>query len=151
MSATLQREAWDALNRVLDPCSVFNGTRLSLVELGMVEEVRIENGRADILLFLDDPTCLLFFEIHRMVVAEVGAISGVDEVSVELKADEIWTEERMTRTGRERLEAVRDRRRELRRAHGSAAPGWPLPRVSMHGIPLPIVAEEGRCAGKTTG
>ena len=104
-----------AIDTVLDPCSVFNGTRLSLIELGMVERVTIEDeGRVHILLFLDDPTCMLFFEINRMLDEAVRKVPGVTKVSVEIKADDIWTEDRMTTTGRTRLEAFRAKRREVR-------------------------------------
>jgi metal-sulfur cluster biosynthetic enzyme len=115
MSEPGHAEVMAAIDTVLDPCSVFNGTRLSLIELGMVERVTIEDGgRVHILLFLDDPTCMLFFEINRMLDEAVSALPGVTKVAVEIKADEIWTEDRMTTTGRTRLEAIRAKRRQQR-------------------------------------
>jgi len=115
MSEPGHAEVMAAIDTVLDPCSVFNGTRLSLIELGMVERVTIEDGgRVHILLFLDDPTCMLSFEINRMLDEAVSALPGVTKVSVEIKADELWTEDRMTRNGRTRLEAFRAKRRQLR-------------------------------------
>ena len=113
MSEPTHGEVFAAIDTVLDPCSVFNGTRLSLNELGMIDRVTIEDGRVHILLFLDDPTCMLFFEINRMLDEAVSAVPGVTKVSVEIKADEIWTEDRMSPKGRTRLEAFRARRREL--------------------------------------
>jgi metal-sulfur cluster biosynthetic enzyme len=115
MSEPGHAEVMAAIDTVLDPCSVFNGTRLSLIELGMVERVTIEDeGKVHILLFLDDPTCMLFFEINRMLDEAVRTVPGVTKVSVEIKADEIWTEDRMTTTGRTRLETFRAKRRQLR-------------------------------------
>jgi metal-sulfur cluster biosynthetic enzyme len=114
MSEPTHADVFAALDTVLDPCSVFNGTRLSLVELGMIDTVTIEDGKVHILLFLDDPTCMLFFEINRMLDEAVMAVPGVTKVSVEIKADDIWTEDRMTSKGRTRLEAFRARRRQLR-------------------------------------
>jgi metal-sulfur cluster biosynthetic enzyme len=128
-----------AIDTVLDPCSVFNGTRLSLIELGMVEEVTVEEGHVHVLLFLDDPTCLMFFEITRMLKEAVGAIPGVTDVTVDIKADEIWTEDRMTEKGRARLEDVRSKRREVHERLGRAAPGWPLPDVAPSGVALPML------------
>jgi metal-sulfur cluster biosynthetic enzyme len=139
MASPTNDQVWAALDTVLDPCSVFNGTRLSMVELGMVESVTIEEGEVHILLFLDDPTCLLFFEINRMIEEAVGAIEGVTKVSVDLKADDIWTEDRMTEDGRARLHAVRERRREAHERHGTRAPGWPLPNAGISGQPLPMM------------
>jgi metal-sulfur cluster biosynthetic enzyme len=149
VSAPDEQQVWDALERVIDPCSAFNGTHLSLVELGMIEAVTIERGDVEVLLFLDDPTCVLFFEINRMISEEVGALEGVSAVSVKLKADEVWTEDRMTERGRSRLQAVRSQRRELHRRHGAKTPGWPLPMVQLAGDPLPM-SQEAACSSTST-
>jgi metal-sulfur cluster biosynthetic enzyme len=122
----LQAQVDEALGTVLDPCSVFNGTRLSIVELGMVDKVEVdEDGDVFVRLFLDDPTCIFFFEINRMLKEAIGAVEGVGEIEVEIKADELWTEARMRPAARRRLE----RFRAAKRASGEPASGTPLPMV----------------------
>ncbi|HEY5331963.1 MAG TPA: iron-sulfur cluster assembly protein [Solirubrobacterales bacterium] len=146
MSSSLDNQVAAALNTVLDPCSVFNGTRLSIVELGMVDEVVVDDG-GDVLvrLFLDDPTCIFFFEISRMVKEAIGQIEGVGAIDLEIKADEIWTEDRMDPAARERLASIRAKRSELSEERGVAA-GWPLPMVDagITGTPLPMAKETVR-------
>lgn len=148
MSDPVHDGVMEALGTVMDPCSVFNRTNLSLIELGMVDAVTVhEGGRVHIRLFLDDPTCIFFFEIHRMLNEAVCGVEGVTEIEVELKADEIWTEERMTHGGRTRLNRIRLERREAHGRDGAAAPGWPLPMVdaeSPTGPALPMAAERRR-------
>jgi metal-sulfur cluster biosynthetic enzyme len=124
-----------ALETVLDPCSVYNGTRLSLPELGMIDRVEVgEHGDVVVGLFLDDPTCIFFFEITRMIKEAVAPLAGVASVDFEIKADEIWTEDRMRPVARERLEGIRRERRDLHARDGAAA-GWPLPMVASGSAP----------------
>jgi metal-sulfur cluster biosynthetic enzyme len=137
----------EALGTVQDPCSVFNRTNLSLIELGMIDEVSVgEGGRVHIRLFLDDPTCIFFFEIHRMLQEAVSKVDGVEHIDVEIKADEIWTEERMTHGGRSRLNRIRRERREAHARDGLGAPGWPLPMVPSEattaGPALPMAGKD---------
>jgi metal-sulfur cluster biosynthetic enzyme len=140
-AATLRPQVEEALGTVLDPCSVFNGTRLSIVELGMVDEVKVEeSGDVFVRLFLDDPTCIFFFEINRLMKEAVEKVDGVGEIEVEIKADEVWTEDRMKPRAKERLEQIRATRRKLSDEQGAAA-GWPLPMVDPDPQPqsLPLV------------
>jgi metal-sulfur cluster biosynthetic enzyme len=147
VSDRIHGDVMEALGTVMDPCSVFNRTNLSLIELGMVDEVTVgAEGRVHIRLFLDDPTCIFFFEIHRMLQEAVGQVEGVEHIDVEIKADEIWTEERMTHGGRTRLNRIRRQRREAHGREGAAAPGWPLPMVPAEaaatGPALPMARED---------
>jgi len=149
MSGSIYEDVMAALGTVLDPCSVFNRTNLSLIDLGMVDEVTVrEGGRVHIRLFLDDPTCIFFFEIHRMLSEAVNRVDGVTDIEVEIKADELWTEARMTRYGRKRLTGIRRERSEALGRDGAAAPGWPLPMVEAETVPagavLPMVTEGSR-------
>jgi metal-sulfur cluster biosynthetic enzyme len=127
----LRHEVDQALGRVLDPCSVFNGSNLSLADLGMVERVDIVEGEVNVQLFLDDPTCLFYFEITRNIRAELEALEGVCAVTFEMKVDEIWTEDRMLPVARQRLQ--------LRRAGAQARRG------ATGLVPLPMAQQdEGR-------
>ncbi len=135
MKANTHDEVMAALDSVLDPCSVFNRTHLSLVELGMVDRVTVgDDGRVHVLLFLDDPTCIFFFEIYRMLAEAVSQVHGVTGVEVEVKADEVWTEERMSSSGRSRLAQIRAQRKTATQDGEAAVPGWPLPMVPAESV-----------------
>jgi metal-sulfur cluster biosynthetic enzyme len=128
-----------ALETVLDPCSVFNGTRLSLPELGMVDRVEVD-GEGNVLvgLFLDDPTCIFFFEITRLIKEAVEPVAGVAGIDFDIKADEVWTEDRMRPAARQRLDGIRRARRDVHAREGAAA-GWPLPMLPA----LPMAEKPG--------
>jgi Mrp family chromosome partitioning ATPase len=68
-----------ALERVMDP-----ELHRNLIELGMVREVRIEDGQVDISLALTTLGCPLRGQIVDDVKATVGALEGVKTVDVEL-------------------------------------------------------------------
>lgn len=129
MSTSLRDEVAAAVATVKDPCSLFNRTDMNLFELGMIHELTVGDGGAvHIELFLDDPTCIFFFEINRMLREAVTKVPGVSEFSVDIKTDEVWTEERMSPAGSEKLARVRGERQQAARG-GSL--GWPLPALAM--------------------
>jgi Mrp family chromosome partitioning ATPase len=68
-----------ALEGVMDP-----ELHKSLIELGMVRQVRIEDGRVDITLALTTLACPLKDQIVGDVKAAVGALEAVEGVAVEL-------------------------------------------------------------------
>lgn len=110
---TLADQVRAELDTVLDPCSIYNGTRLSFVELGMVERISTPApGQVTVRMLLDDPVCLYVSRIHDEVRAAALRVPGVDSVEIEFSGDEIWTDDRAAPAVRER---IRERREQLRR------------------------------------
>jgi len=68
----------DALRPVQDP-----ELRRSIVDLGMVREVRIDGPRASVQVALTVPGCPMKAEIQQSVAAAVKALDGVDATDVE--------------------------------------------------------------------
>jgi metal-sulfur cluster biosynthetic enzyme len=101
-----------AITSVVDPCSRYNGSQLNLVELGMVDSIRISDGTIGIRLLLDDPMCMYTFLIQKEIRDAVGSLPGVDAVVIEVLADQIWSEQRMSDAARDRLAIHRDERRQ---------------------------------------
>lgn len=100
-ASALQRQVWDALDGVLDPCSRFNGSYLSFVALGMIDEVRVDDaGVVHVRLLLDDPTCLYMVEIHHEVREAVCSVPGVTSVEISVRGDELWDSTRLTPAAR---------------------------------------------------
>jgi metal-sulfur cluster biosynthetic enzyme len=99
---------WRALHGVIDPCSRFNGSRLSLFALGMIDDVSVDaDGVAQIRLLLDDPTCLYLVEIHKEISAAAVSVPGVTAANVTVAGDELWTRDRLTPEARAKLERGR--------------------------------------------
>jgi metal-sulfur cluster biosynthetic enzyme len=101
-----------ALDSAIDPCSAVNGTRLSLLELGMIDDVAMdEPGHVTVLLLLDDPVCLYASVICQEVTRVLLAVDGVDSVDVSIRSDAIWTEDRMSESAQAKMTDWRTRRR----------------------------------------
>jgi len=102
-SESIGREAaWAAINEVIDPCSQLNGSHLGLVDLGMVKHVAVDGRSARITLLLDDPVCIYTFVIQHEI-RQALEQRGITDVDIEIRADELWTAERLTDVARVRL------------------------------------------------
>lgn len=111
MTAT-SADIYEQLATVYDTCSVFNGTNLNIVEMGLVEDVEHDGGDVRIRLLLTDPICLYQFEMRAQIVEKLSALPGIDHVHVEPVAGKLWWPERMAPPARKRLEELRRRRLE---------------------------------------
>ena len=112
LSPRLRAEVEKALGSVLDPCSVFNGTRLSFLELGMIQSLESRyTGHIGVRLLLDDPVCIYLGQITHEVREAILTLDGVDSVDVEYSGDDIWTEELASESTRARILARREQLR----------------------------------------
>lgn len=100
-------DIYRALATVHDTCSVFNGTNLDIVEMGLVHDVEQNGGTVRIRLLLTDPMCLYLFEMRSQIIAALEPLPGVEAVEVTPVAGKLWWPERMTPTARERLDRLR--------------------------------------------
>jgi metal-sulfur cluster biosynthetic enzyme len=117
-----REQIFERLGTVYDTCSVFNGTRLDIVEMGLVHDVEQDGGRVRVRLLLTDPMCLYLFEMRAQIIEALSALPGVEHVEVEPVAGKLWWPERMTPAARERLQHRRRERLEqlgLTPAHAS--------------------------------
>lgn len=96
-----ERRVVDALTDVLDPCSCFTDEPVDIVDLGLVEDVRVEDGTAEVELLLTSPGCTYLPYIERDVEETVQRVEGVHAVEVIQITDQIWTRERMADDVRE--------------------------------------------------
>jgi metal-sulfur cluster biosynthetic enzyme len=102
-----EAQIYDALSTVYDTCSLFNGTNLNIVEMGLVHDVEQEGSTIRVRLLLTDPMCLYQFEMRAQIIEALAALPSVDTVHVEPIAGKLWWPERMTHDARARLERVR--------------------------------------------
>jgi ring-1,2-phenylacetyl-CoA epoxidase subunit PaaD len=78
---------------------------ISIVDLGIVEDVRIEAGTGSVSIDLV-PTfvgCPALYVIEEQVRRRVGALPGVDTVAVQFRYDPPWTVDRISAEGRKTL------------------------------------------------
>jgi metal-sulfur cluster biosynthetic enzyme len=98
-----------ALDEVIDPCSEANGTDLSVVEMGLVDRVAVDDGSAVVRLRLTSPHCTMLPYFEEEIERRVGALTGVDSVTVEADDGLQWGPELMSDEARERRAARRRR------------------------------------------
>lgn len=109
----LEIEAWAALERIYDPCSVATRSPLNIVDMGLVREVEVDGERnVRVSICPTSPSCMLMASITEGAEEELRRIEGAAGVEVKIDADFFWTPEAMT----ERGEAELARHREARSA-----------------------------------
>nr|MBO2507338.1 phenylacetate-CoA oxygenase subunit PaaJ [Bacillota bacterium] len=91
-----------ALDEVMDP--EIRG--LSLVDLGMVERVEVDGGQVRVQLIPTYVGCPALGLMKADVERRLAAVPGVESVTVEFLRKPLWTTDRITPRGRERLKAV---------------------------------------------
>ena len=90
-----------ALERCYDPCCHDRG--ISVVDMGLLEQVRIDDGHVAIDLVLTSGWCPFVARLTEMIQEQVGALPGVSSVSVATRWDTPWTPERMSDSARDKL------------------------------------------------
>ena len=93
-------QVWDALAEIPDP----EIPVISLVDLGVIRDVGIENGTVHVAFtptFLGCPA----LEVMRDAMAERLRALGV-EPEIRVRSDEAWSTDRITAAGREKLRAA---------------------------------------------
>jgi metal-sulfur cluster biosynthetic enzyme len=96
------REAvFRALDNCYDPCC--RDRRISVVDMGLIESIGIEDRRVRIEMVLTSGWCPFAARLLEMVEEEVGGLPEVDAVEVEVVWDPTWTPERMSEGAREKL------------------------------------------------
>jgi metal-sulfur cluster biosynthetic enzyme len=111
-------QVWDALALVYDPCSQAWGRPLSIVDLGLVREVRAEEGRVVVQISLTAPYCMAVPTIMRAAERKIAEVAGIEDVRVDVDIETPWDPSLMSARGREWLARQRARDRERGDAAG---------------------------------
>ena len=90
---------WDALAQVADP----EIPAVSVVDMGMVKDVRVEGTHAHVVMLPTFTGCPAVPIIRDDVRKAVAAVDGIDSVEVEFSFDPPWTSDRITEEGRTKL------------------------------------------------
>jgi metal-sulfur cluster biosynthetic enzyme len=114
-SASPSREAViGALDKCYDPCC--RDRRISVVDMGLIESIDIEDRRVKIEMVLTTGWCPFASRLLEMVTEEVGALSTVDSVGVDVVWNPTWTPERMSESARQKLRLPLEKLEPLREA-----------------------------------
>ena len=99
----------EQLDGIVDPCSEARGTDISIVEMGLLERIEIEDRAVHIELRITSPSCMMVGYFIEQAQARVGGLDGVEEVTLSTDAGMRWTDDMMA-------ESAKERRREHQRA-----------------------------------
>jgi len=91
----------EALGDVYDPCCAERG--LSVVDMGLVEDVHIEGSRVRVDLVLTTGWCPFVASLSTTIPERLRRLDGVDDAEVNVVWDPVWTEERLSPKGRAEL------------------------------------------------
>ena len=111
-----------ALREVYDPCCADRG--ISIVDMGVVEDVRVDGSHVDVDLVLTSGWCPFVVSMSSAIPEALKAIDGVDSVDVKVVWDPVWTMDRLSESARDKLampldELVPYRERRLAQTEGA--------------------------------
>ncbi len=94
-----QDQVMNALNQCYDPEIPI----VSIVELGLIYDIKINGNDVDIKMTLTARGCPMHSVISQNAKQKVETIEGVENVSVEVVWDPQWTPERLSESAKKKL------------------------------------------------
>lgn len=94
-------EVMDALRDCYDPCC--RDREISVVDMGLIESVRIEGSSVRIDMLLTTGWCPFVANLYSMMEERVKQFESVEEVEVQVVWDPVWTMDRLSDSAREKL------------------------------------------------
>jgi FeS assembly SUF system protein len=90
-SQSLREAVIEEIQSVYDPEIPVN-----IFELGLVYEVKVEDGKVHVLMTLTSPNCPVAESLPMEVKQKIEALDGVSEAEVEITFDPPWDEDMMS-------------------------------------------------------
>jgi metal-sulfur cluster biosynthetic enzyme len=97
----------EALNSIVDPCSVTAGAPAGLVDMGLVRSIDLYAGHADVTIGVTEPMCLMGAIFLRDVRSILASLDGIDSFDVRFDHHLRWDESMMAPSYRIALRAKR--------------------------------------------
>ena len=101
MTGISEEHIVNALREVYDPCCADRG--ISIVDMGVVEDVRAAGGHVEVDLVLTTGWCPFVANMSTAIPERLRELDGVETVDVKVVWDPVWTEERLSPSAREKL------------------------------------------------
>jgi metal-sulfur cluster biosynthetic enzyme len=86
---------------VYDPCCADRG--VSIVDMGVVEDVRVDGAHVDVDLCLTTGWCPFVLSMSDAIPERLRHMDGVETVDVKVVWDPVWTMDRLSESAREKL------------------------------------------------
>jgi metal-sulfur cluster biosynthetic enzyme len=85
------------LDEVLDPCSCMSDHPISILDLGLVESISVDDRDVEVTLLLTSQRCTYFLDINDEIRERVEALEEFDSCEVHQDTSgQIWTNDRMS-------------------------------------------------------
>ena len=97
----MEAELMAALREVYDPCCADRG--ISIVDMGVVEDVRVDGSHVDVDLVLTTGWCPFVVSMSTAIPEALTKIDGVESVDVKVVWDPVWTMDRLSESARATL------------------------------------------------
>ena len=107
-----------ALREVYDPCCADRG--ISIVDMGVVEDVRVTGAHVDVDLVLTNGWCPFVASMSSTIPEALTHLDGVETVEVQVVWDAVWTMDRLSPSARQKLEMPLDELEPYRAARSAA-------------------------------
>ncbi len=101
MAGVTEEQVYAALKEVNDP-----ELPISLVDLGLIYGVEVDNGNVDITMTLTASGCPAIDMIKEDIIEKLAGTKGVDSVNIEVVWSPAWTKEMLTDDGVYALKAL---------------------------------------------
>jgi metal-sulfur cluster biosynthetic enzyme len=108
MTILTREDVISRLREVVDPCSAATKVPLSIVEMGMVENVEFTSGNVVVALRMTSPLChaLPYFEME--IERVLAGVPGIDDVKCTFDHGGNWQPDNMTTGARKKLAEQRE-------------------------------------------
>ncbi len=83
-----------ALASVPEPCSIAFRKPISIVEMGLVEHIKVTGCHAEITLCLTDTACVHFTGMQQYIRDVLLQLTDISSVDVRQTLDQLWTPDR---------------------------------------------------------
>jgi len=93
-----KKEVLRVLNECYDP-----EIPVSVVDLGLIYGIKIENGKVKVKMTLTNPFCPMSYRIIEDVKEKIRKVKGVKDVEVEITFDPPWNPNMMSKKARKLL------------------------------------------------
>lgn len=96
MTTVSPDQVFEAMRAVPEPCSIAMSRPRDIVDMGLVESVRVDGGTAEVCLVLTDPSCVHFAAMRSYITDTLLDIDGIDDVTVTMSTTQLWMPNRMS-------------------------------------------------------
>jgi metal-sulfur cluster biosynthetic enzyme len=87
---------WELLGSVADPCHALSGHDLSIVDLGLINDVVRDGDAITVSVTFTDPSCVFSYQIIMDMEDLAARLDGVSAITVTSDPFPLWTEDRLS-------------------------------------------------------